>query len=260
MPDSGRFATYKTQRHEEKPKLYSRSESVSRRWKPGEGEMIAKTRAIQTVMLSCIVLAIAGCGEWPPHYKEIRKNLIDNRKEFLRMESVLIDSGYGLIRTDMYDTVEVGYEVDGEAEYETIEDDKGWGDRLSRMNVHDIYVNDGSFAFGINFSYESDRYVDYAYHHNPNADSIYLVCHPSHEQIPCGVCVKKLIDEWWVYYRWFPDFFNLERYESLMDGKITQEEYDRAVEQEISECWSFGFSAQGYQRNEAGEWEPRNSR
>lgn len=198
----------------------------------------------------CAASALVACSEWPPDKSEIRENLFENRETFERLEAALDESRYGLIRRRGLDTIMIGFEVDGEIEYDNIEDDGGWGDLLSTAKVMDISRNEDVFFFTIGDSGFKDSYVYMQYIHHPDADSELKVCLSSHRDIGCGECIEKLDDEWWGYYKWFPQHISEDDLDALMDGEITQEEYDQRSEESIDKCWRDGYAEMGYEISE----------
>lgn len=67
------------------------------------------------------------------------------------------------------------------------------------------------------------------------------------------MCVSKLDDEWWAYYKWFPNNYADDDLDALINEKITQAEYDRISEEKIDSCWRDGLAAMGYEIPKNGD-------
>jgi hypothetical protein len=212
--------------------------------------LIPQIRALILTVAVCVALALVACSEWPPYEKEVRENLFENRETFEQLEAILEETGYGLIRGRGTSSIMVGYETDGEIEYEYIDDDKGWGELLSRAKVMDISRNEDVFFFTISDANQGDVYTFFQYIHHPDADSELKVCLPSHRKVRCGECIARLDDQWWAYYKWFPNIINDEKIDALANGEITQEEYDQASDKAIDQCWREGYAEMGYKLSE----------
>ena len=203
---------------------------------------------VQVVIgIICAALALSACSEWPPQISEIRGNLFENRETFERLEAELDESGFGLIRGTGLESIMVGFEAEGEIEYDNIEDKKGWGKLLSTAKVMDISRNEDVYFFTIGDTGYKGSYVFMQYIHHPDADSELKVCLPSHREVGCGECVEKLDTAWWAYYKWFPSRISENDLDALMEGKITQEEYDQRSEEAIDNCWRDGYAEMGYE-------------
>jgi len=128
-------------------------------------------RAPSRTLAACAILAFVGCSEWPPYEQDIRDNLFENREILEELEAILDENGYGLIRNMGSGSITIGYEVDGEIEYHYIDDDKGWGELLSKAKVIDISRNEDVFFFFISDTNQGDVYTFMQYIHHPDADS-----------------------------------------------------------------------------------------
>lgn len=157
------------------------------------------------------------------------------------------ENGYGLIRGRGVGSVTIGYEIDGEIKHDYIDDDNGWGELLAKAKVMNISRNEDVFFFAISDMNRGDVYTFYQYIHHPDADSVYRVCLPSHRKIRCGNCITKLDAEWWAHYKWFPNNLSRDDLDELMNGEITQEEYDLRSDEAIDQCWTKGYAEMGYE-------------
>ena len=118
-----------------------------------------QVRLIRLLLTAAVSLALVSCGEWPPYEEDIRDNLLENREVFVALEAILDENGYGLIEGGGTGTLTVAYEVDGEIEYENLDDDKGWGELLLKAKVMKAWRNDDVFFFPINDSNDGDVYT-----------------------------------------------------------------------------------------------------
>lgn len=208
---------------------------------------MTQVRALQLVVTILVSIALVACDEWPPYEEEIRENLIENRQILEELEAVLDESGYRLIRRMGSGSVSVVYEANGEIENDYIDDEKGWGELLSKAKVRDISRNEDVFFFNISDNNDGDVYTHFQYIHHPDADSELKACLLGHREIQCGECIAKLDDEWWVYYEWFPNNLGHDDLDAWIDEEITQEEFDQRSESAIDKCWRDGYSAMGYE-------------
>ena len=101
--------------------------------------------------------------------------------------------------------------------------------------------------------YVGQAHTTYRYVHHPDAGSEFKQCLPSHRQIPCGECIVQIDDEWWITYRWFTDSFTEDGTDALINGEISQAEYDQRSEEAIDTCWRDGYAAMGYEIPEEPE-------
>lgn len=214
---------------------------------------MTQVRSLLSIVAAFASIGITACSEWPPHEQDIRENLFENREVFEELEDILDSNGYGLIRRMGTNSVRVGYEANGEIQYDFIDDDKGWGELLSKAKVMDISRNEDVYFFTISGSNDDDVYTSFQYIHHPNADLELKICMPDHREIPCGECIAKLDDEWWAFYKWFPNNFSDDDLDALIEGKISQEEYDQRSDEAIDSCWRDGLSKMGYELSEVGE-------
>ena len=204
-----------------------------------------------------ILLAIyifAGCSEWPPDEKSLRKNFGENRESFEELKAILSDTKYGKLSIGFEDTITVGYIENGEVQYDIINDDEGWNILLGNAQVMEVYEGDVATFYTVSDVYgEEDTYMLVQYMNAPDVEDILKKCLLDHREIECGECATHLADDWWLTYRWFPNGVDEETMEALLSGELSEEEHTRKIEQESAKCWEEGYAAMGYESSPQSE-------
>ncbi len=205
-----------------------------------------KRRSVYVLLFGVLSMLVLGCDKWPPNEDDVHSRFAKTRADLEKLEEILASSGYQTMEPSLTGTVRLESYENDEYRTESIDNKTEWTKLFKSAQVMDISRFEGGFNFLISDTGWKDAYARYGYIHYPNLDADLKVCRPEYREAPCGECIVKLDDAWWLHYRWIPSNPNDEDFEALSNGLISDDEYDLRLQATMEKCWSDGNHHIGY--------------
>jgi len=206
--------------------------------------------------LLLLAVSLCSCGKWPPYEEELVEKFDSSRESFWALESKLKASKYFRVsQTGIWgiprfkDSYEVVAEIHGDefVESETIEDDREWEEHFRKAGLFSVeYYEDIVILGFVGQLPVKNRWVWADYVHSAEHRTELRPCLDEHKKLACGICVVDLAEEWFIRYRWTPEEQVPGGFDRVLEGEITEEEYDELFDKNLRQCRKDGYSAIGY--------------
>lgn len=200
-------------------------------------------------LCSCgLLLLISACDGWPPLESDARNHFEEHRESFERLARKMRSTDYWRVAIEGA-VVEVTPTDDGDYEEQfKIEDDPEWRELLDDVRMFMVLQSDGAVWTdpGGMWGNHENRIGHNGFAHNPSMLDEYKLCQSGHENIPCGLCAVDLGDDWYIYYRWFPEHFSKDDLDAYLDGRISLDEYSDLKDEGYRQCHIDGYAKMGY--------------
>ncbi len=197
-----------------------------------------------------LLLLVSACNGWPPYEAKARKHFVENHESFERLAEKMRGTNYWRVSTLAGTGVKVTPSAGGLYEEQfVIDDDPEWRELLVDVGMVMVLQSDDGWVWtdpGHLWGERENQMGHNGFTHAPNMLDEYLSCQSEHEQIPCGQCAVSLGNDWYIHYRWYPDYFSKAERESYLNGEISLDEYSGSRNIALRQCYIDGYTQMGY--------------
>lgn len=207
--------------------------------------------AARLLLIVVLSAPIAACEKWswPPYEKSLRELFTENKEQFEEIRQNMladnlevVDSGYARGRA---------YRCAGDGCPAAIgEDDKELQAKYSVLiedrSIFRYHMRDGDFRVGdlpIPPTQGGDFYFDFIW---SEKEASIPHCDEEKARLPtCGACYENLDQNWYMYWRWFPEDLGPDWDGRIGEGLPTPEEIEEQHEIALDQCLKTGREEMG---------------
>lgn len=205
---------------------------------------------VRLVCVFWLILFVSACNSWPPYETKARKHFDENRESFEQLAEKMRGTDYWRVSMHGQAGVKVTPSADGVYEDQfIIDDDPEWRELLVSVGMFMVLQQDGAVwtDSGSGMWGDKENQMGHSgFTHDPNLLDEFKICQPAFEDIPCGRCAVPLEDDWFIHYRWFPEYFSKAEWDSYLEGEISLEEYSESMDKANRQCHIDGYTEMGY--------------
>ena len=218
--------------------------------------------AVGLAALLFVVPLLGACEKWPPHEEELRRNFEENRVALESLEAKISGTKYfrvsqtgimGIPRFNDSDHVVADFHGVEFVESDLIENDPEWEQFFRQAGVFSVSKYEDRATFGFVGSLpDKSRSIWVEYVRSAVQRKNLKPCLPEHKNLACGLCVVDLDDQWFLEYWWTPEDVIPDRYEEVLSGQLSDEEYWQEIDAALLECRINGYRSIGY---DVSDWQ-----
>ena len=230
---------------------------------------IPRRQSRKIVIILAILASASACGGWPPDSDQLKNRFLQNRESFVALENKMLSSDYD--RVVQYRTTDANLvlfewsendEQGNDIRQRSIEEAPDWWDILAASKVFTASQGDGIVSFEptpvlskrlkwlIGLRPNDNRSMHIHYVHHAGLRTSIRPCETGFESLGCGACIVDIGDDWFIQYWWFPRDFVQGGFDRVLDGELSEEEYDALSEQRMEQCFAEGAEATEYRSSE----------
>lgn len=203
------------------------------------------------LLIAALSAPITACEKWswPPYEKSLRELFAENKEQFEEIRRNMLADNLEVV--DWAYARGRGYGCAGDSCPATIaEDDKELQAKYSMLieerSIFRYWMRDGDFSVGdlpIPPTQGGDFYFDFVW---SEKQASIPHCDEKKARLPtCGTCYEDLDQNWFMYWRWFPQDLGPDWDGSVGEGLPTPEEIQEQYEIALDECLKTGREEMG---------------